>query len=307
MAAIDRLVTIGGKSVIQSEAFAPDCRYLKHFFGRENEQRLITASWMAGKNDLPLCPLLIGEPGVGKNRIIYELAQKTGRALYIFQGHEDVTAEDLACSVRFSDNDNKMMDYVLSPVVTAMLNGGIAFIDEIGKIRPRALALLVSALDERRYMDSNLLGERIQAHPGFRFIAATNTNDIHLLPEFILSRMRPQIHLGYPPREEIDMMIRNQCQGMNDEIDRLIDLFWILWVEYKGPNEAIAPRDAIYLFGWAAKLSAFEKQGGLQTLGNAGSAHPYDLQPDADYTGIRPEHLQQAFSRLFPTPNEPAV
>jgi len=28
------------------------------------------------------------------------------------------------------------MDYVLSPLVTAMLEGAICFIDEIGKIRP---------------------------------------------------------------------------------------------------------------------------------------------------------------------------
>jgi MoxR-like ATPase len=298
MAANSRTILIGNKTVFQSEAFSPDTGFFRNFVGREAELRLITAAWIAGKNSLPLSPMLIGEPGVGKNRIIYELAQKTGRQLYLFQGHEDVTAEDLACSVRFSDNNNSVMDYMLSPLVTAMYNGGICFIDEIGKIRPRALALLVSVLDERRYIDSTLLGERIYAHPAFRFVAATNTTDINLLPEFIISRMRPQIKLDYPSREEIDNIIRNQCAGMKKEVDRLIDLFWVLCSESNNIG-TIAPRDAIYLFGWAAKLSEFEASGGSKALEEAHIDHPYLLQKEQSYTGIKPEHLKQAFHKLF--------
>ena len=246
-----------------------------------------------------MSPLLIGEPGVGKNRLIYELAQKTGQQLYIFQGHEDVTTEDLACSVRFSDHSNSVMDYMISPLVTAMNTGGICFIDEIGKIRPRALALLVSVLDERRYIDSTLLGERIHAHQGFRFVAATNTTDINLLPEFILSRMRPQINIGYPSREEIDNIIRNQYKGMKKEVDRLIDLFWVLCSEYGGSAGTIAPRDAIYLFGWASKISAFEFSGGSKALKEAGAGNLYRLHEEQSYTGVKPEHLEQAFHKLF--------
>lgn len=298
MAANDRTISIGNKTVFQSEAFSPNPRFFSSFVGRESELRLITAAWIAGNHSLPLSPLLIGEPGVGKNRIIYELAQKTGRQLYLFQGHEDVTAEDLACSVRFSDNNNSVMDYMLSPLVTAMYNGGICFIDEIGKIRPRALALLVSVLDERRYIDSTLLGERIYAHPAFRFVAATNTTDINLLPEFILSRMRPQINLGFPPREEIDNIIQNQCSGLKKEVDRLIDLFWVLCSKNKNIG-AVAPRDVIYLFGWAAKLSEFEASGGSKALAEAWTDCPYLLQKEQSYTGIKPEHLEQAFHKLF--------
>jgi MoxR-like ATPase len=299
MTANDRKILIGTKTVFQSEPFNPESRFFNGFVGREPELRLITAAWIAGDYSLPMSPLLIGEPGVGKNRLIYELAQKTGRQLYIFQGHEDVTAEDLACSVRFSDHSNTVMDYMLSPLVTAMHNGGICFIDEIGKIRPRALALLVSVLDERRYIDSTLLGERIHAHAGFRFVAATNTTDINLLPEFILSRMRPQINIGYPPREEIDSIIRNQCKGMKKEVDRLIDLFWVLWMEYGGSSVTIAPRDAIYLFGCASKLSAFESSGGSKALGEARTDRPFQLQDEQSYTGIKPEYLEQAFHKLF--------
>jgi hypothetical protein len=295
----DRKISIQNKTVFQSEPFVAQTNFFNGFVGREPELRLITAAWIAGEFSLPMSPLLIGDPGVGKNRLIYELAQKTGRQLYIFQGHEDVTAEDLACTARFSDHSNSVMDYMLSPLVTAMYNGGICFIDEIGKIRPRALALLVSVLDERRYIDSTLLGERIHAHPGFRFVAATNTTDINLLPEFILSRMRPQINIGYPPKEEIDNIIRNQCKGVRKEVDHLIDLFWILWAENGGSIGAIAPRDAIYLFGWASKLSAFEMNGGSKALMEALPGQPYHLQGQQSFTGIKPEHLEKAFNKLF--------
>jgi hypothetical protein len=299
MAEEDNKISIRDKTVFQSEPFLPVTNFFNRFVGREPELRLITAAWIAGDFSLPMSPMLIGDPGVGKNRLIYELAQKTGRLLYILQGHEDVTAEDLACSVRFSDNSSNVMDYMLSPLVSAMINGGICFIDEIGKIRPRALALLVSVLDERRYIDSTLLGERIHAHPGFRFVAATNTADLTLLPEFIISRMRPQITVGYPPKEEIDNIIRDQCKGIKKEVDKLIDLFWILWTDHGGKIGAIAPRDAIYLFGWASKLSAFEMSGGTKALMDSRCDQPFRLKEEHSYTGIRPAHLKQAFQKLF--------
>lgn len=299
MAENESKLSIRGKTVYQSEPFSPRTEYFSRFTGRESELRLITAAWMASDLSLPMSPLLIGEPGVGKNRLIYELALKTGRQLYIFQGHEDVTSEDLACTVRFSDNSSSVMDYMISPLVTAMHNGGICFIDEIGKIRPRALALLVSVLDERRYIDSTLLGERIHAHPGFRFVAATNTADLNLLPEFIISRMRPQISVGFPPKEEIDSIIRDQCKGTRREVERLIDHFWMLWMDNGGQIGAIAPRDAIYLFGWASKLSSFENTGGSRLLAEAHNEKPF-LLLNEDFTNlIKPEHLEQAFQKLF--------
>ena len=294
-----RKIIINDKTVYQSEPFQPQNRYFTGFFGRETELGQLTAAWMAGDYALPMCPLFIGDPGTGKNRLIYEISRRTGRQLYIFQGHEDVTAEDLACTVRFSDHDNSVMDYVLSPLVTAMHNGGICFIDEIGKIRPRALALLVSVLDERTYIDSTLLGERIHAHPGFRFVAATNTTDLNLLPEFILSRLRPRITLGYPPKEEIDNIIRDQCKGIRNEVDKLIDLFWAMWIDHGGKPGGISPRDAIYLFGWASKLSSFDQTGGTHSLMEASHEKPYDLDWQHSFTGIKPEHLKLAFKILF--------
>jgi len=224
------------------------------------------------------------------------MANRTGKDLYIFQGHEDVTAEDLACSVRFSDEPGHRMDYVVSPLVTAMMNGGICFIDEIAKIRPRALALLVSVLDERRYIDSTLLGERVHANNGFRFVAATNTADLegNALPEFLRSRMRPVIPVGYPPREEIDQIVHKRYQQrlqgrLQNEVEPLLDSFWTLWGD-KGGSTAPTPRDVIHVFDLAFSLADY-------TL--LAERRPLPVEEGGIAPLVEVQHLRQAFEELY--------
>jgi MoxR-like ATPase len=282
------------KKVLASEPYRP--RSFSDFVGRLHESKMIAAAWIGGGGQPPLCPLLVGEPGVGKNRLVYELSRRTGLDLYIFQGHEDVTAEDMACTVRFSDEPGRTMDYVASPLVTAMHRGGICFIDEIGKIRPRALALLASVLDERRYIDSTLLGERVLAHPRFRFIAATNTGETNALPEFIRSRLRPVIEVGYPPKEEINQIIARQTEH-EPELDRLLQAFWDLFTGIKRPP---SPRDAIHLFALASSLRDYELSEAKPKLNGNGAHHPPRRSKAARQTcPISADHLGEAFRQLF--------
>ncbi len=281
----DRMMKVQGKTIQLSPPYqATHSRMV----ARENEMKKVLAAWMGRQNSSPLSPLLIGEPGVGKNRIVYECAALCNKDLYIFQGHEDVTAEDLICSVRFSDDPRRKMDYIVSPLVTAMLRGGVCFIDEIAKIRPRALAPLASILDERRYVDSVLLGERIHAHRGFRFVAATNTDDLDEtpLPEFIRSRTRPVIRVDYPERQEIDGILRSRFAEMETGGSALLDRFWELWGNQKISTPP-TPRDSIYIFGYALNLADFESLNGRQ---------PYNLDGNSVACAEMAErHLEKAF------------
>jgi MoxR-like ATPase len=292
-----KMIQIGQKRVFVSSPYQVSAAWATTLIGRQDEMEMITAAWMSGPNSMPLSPLLLGEPGVGKNRVVYELARRTGKDLFIFQGHEDVTAEDLACAVRFSDDAVRKMDYLISPLVTAMLVGGICFIDEIAKIRPRALALLVSVLDERRYIDSTLLGERVVAHPGFRFVAATNTADLegNALPEFLRSRMRPVISMGYPSREEIEQIVRFRHPRLKDQTATLMDHFWVEW-ERLNKDKPPTPRDAIYAFDLALSLADFEAVGGFAKCGPE-EAFSLDTKIIAD-TVHEEKHLKRALHEL---------
>jgi MoxR-like ATPase len=292
---MDTIRLNNNKKVFASEPYHPREGTRLNFVGRLHELKMITAAWIGGLAMPPLCPLLVGEPGVGKNRLVYELARRSRLDLYIFQGHEDVTAEDMACTVRFSDAPGGTMDYVVSPLVTAMHRGGICFIDEIGKIRPRALALLASVLDERRYIDSTLLGERVHAHPRFRFIAATNTGEVSGMPEFVRSRLRPLIQVGHPPKEEINEIISKQAADER-QLEKLVVSFWDL---FAGIKRAPSPRDAVHLFALAGSLRDYDlAEAKRQTSGN-GSDHRVLAEPLAESYPVTVEHLGEAFRQLF--------
>jgi MoxR-like ATPase len=296
-------MVIGQKTALTGYPYIPKVDLHSDIVDRMSEMRDITAAWMAGPNTLPMSPLLLGAPGVGKNRIVYELARMTGKDLFIFQGHEDVTAEDLACAVRFSDDPGKKMDYVLSPLVTAMATGQICFIDEIAKIRPRALALLVSVLDERRYIDSTLLGERIYAKDGFRFIAATNTADLigNTLPDFIGQRLRPVIQVDYPSAAVIDLIIKNQFPFLGDTVSTLTDHFWQLWHNQNSETPP-SPRDAIQIFNFTIGLSRFEDQYEEEGFKTSGTDQAISLHTDREEAFVSIAQLECAFNVFFSRP-----
>jgi MoxR-like ATPase len=286
---IDEMISIRGKRVLTFPSYIPTFNDNEGIIGREQELRLIQAAWIAQPGCSPMHPLLVGEPGVGKNRLVYELARITGKALYIFQAHDEAFPEDPFCAVRASDEVDRKIDYVLQSLATAMRQGGIGFIDEIGKLPHRAFAPLSSLLDERRYVDSNSLGERIEAHPGFRFIAATNSADLtrNGLPDFVQSRQRLTIPIGYPPRDEITRIIRSRFRRIGEDNEALIAQFWRLWSEARG-DEPVTPRDALYLFGLTSKLADLDAAGGRWV---EQSARPF-VTPET-------KHLEEAFRSLF--------
>lgn len=256
--------------------------------GREHEMNKVLAAWGISNNDLPMSPLLVGKPGIGKNKIVYSCSHICATDLYILQGHEDITAEDLVCTVRISDDRDKQVEYICSPLVSAMETGAICFIDEIGKIRARALAPLASLLDERRYIDSTLLGDRIYAHPAFRLIAATNTSDMDQsrLPDFIRSRLRPVITIDNPDRKELDAIITDRFSSQfNQNCAELIDEFWYLWHEHHQDSPP-TPRDSLLIFGYARKMADFEV---------CGNERPFSLRNREHDIQIMPEHIRKAF------------
>ena len=97
--------------------------------GQEELITQILAAWMViGEEDLPLNPRLIGKPGVGKTTLAYHAGRTLKRPVYLFQATMDTRPEDLIVTPVISDAGK--VRYMASPIVSAMIKGGIAVIDE---------------------------------------------------------------------------------------------------------------------------------------------------------------------------------
>lgn len=292
---MSKTIEINGKNVLLGEPYSAP---VVDLVGMEDYIKKILASWMAQESMLPLTPFLVGNAGIGKTRVVYECAKLTGKPFFIQQGREDLTGEDLVCMPRVSDDPEKKIDYILSNLGTALVMGGIYFADGICKLKPRALSVYESVLDDRRYVDSILLGERIYAHPGFRFIAATNPEDMsnHWLPEFMESRLKPVIHFGYPDRKETDEIIKTHYPALSKNGTELIDCFWSLWDSING-DKSPAPRDVLKVFSFAQNLAKVPQN--LADCEAVRKGFPFSLEIKGDPATLKVEHLERAFEIFY--------
>ena len=225
------------------------------FLGAENLIRACQAAWVSR-----LSFRLEGSPGGGKNALLYALSRDTHKPLYILQGHGDMEPQDLVCTPRLTVAPDGR--YVASPLVAAMLCGGICFLDEIGKLPERALSVLASVLDDRRVITSVLAGFSLHAHPSFRFCAAMNPADPPL-PDYIETRLRPRFTVNYPSASTLCRIISSRC---NETQSVLLEAFG----EWVADKELIAPRDAISIIEFAQGLATVD--GRQQTTPQAAAA-----------------------------------
>ena len=170
--------------------------------GQEEVMRQLLAAWLVvDPQDLPMNPRLLGKPGVGKTTLAYAAAKRLGREVYIMQATVDTRPEDLIV-MPVIEGASKLR-YVASPLVTAMLRGGVLILDEGNRMSEKSWASLAPLLDNRRYVESHVAGIKVKAHPLFRMVATMNDDASTFdLPEYIHSRLQPQILVDFPERHE---------------------------------------------------------------------------------------------------------
>lgn len=112
-----------------------------HWVGQEELVTQVLAAWLVlGKDDLPLSPRLLGKPGVGKTTLAYHAGKALHRPVYLFQATMDTRPEDLIVTPVISEAGK--IKYVGSSVVSAMIKGGVAIIDEGNRMSEKAGHLL---------------------------------------------------------------------------------------------------------------------------------------------------------------------
>lgn len=201
---------------------------------------------------MPLSPRLVGMPGIGKTTLAAAGAQQTKQDLYIYQCTADTRPEDLIVTPVLAENGK--IAYHASPLVTAIIRGGVCILDEGNRMNEKSWASLAPLLDHRRYVESIVAGITIKAHPDFRCAVTMNQDDSTFeIPDYILSRLQPTLNLGYPSREDELAILEYHLPFAEAQMLALTVEFLQAAHEYKLD---FSPRDGINLLRFAMKRLA---------------------------------------------------
>jgi MoxR-like ATPase len=221
--------------------------------GQEEVMRQLLAAWMVvDAQDVPMNPRLLGKPGVGKTTLAYAAGKRLGTDVYILQATVDTRPEDLIVTPVIEREGQ--LRYVASPLVTAMIRGGVAILDEGNRMSEKSWASLAPLLDTRRYVESIVAGIKIKADPNFRLVASMNDDASTFdLPEYIHSRLQPQIVLDFPERDEELRILKENLPFAEDSVLQYVTDFLQM---AHGADERYTVRDGINLARFASKLIA---------------------------------------------------
>jgi MoxR-like ATPase len=221
--------------------------------GQAELLRELLAAWLVvDDRDLPMNHRLLGKPGVGKTTLAYAAARELGREAYIFQATMDTRPEDLLVTPVISGEGQ--LRYVASPLVSAMIRGGVSILDEGNRMSEKSWASLAPLLDNRRYVESIVAGVKIRAHPDFRLVATMNDDaSTFEIPEYIHSRLQPQITLDFPERDEERRIIE---ENLPFAAEKILEYVTDFLQRAHAADERYTVRDGINIARFALKLAA---------------------------------------------------
>src|ERR1700721_2674570 len=221
--------------------------------GQEEVMRQLLAAWLVVDSaDVPMNPRLLGKPGVGKTTLAYAAAKRLNREVYIMQATVDTRPEDLLVTPVIEGQSK--LRYVASPLVTAMLRGGVVILDEGNRMSEKSWGSLAPLLDNRRYVESIVTGIKIKAHPHFRLVTTMNDDSSTFeLPEYIHSRLQPQILIDFPEKDEEYQILKENLPFADDQIRHYVTDFL---QAAQAADERYSVRDGINIARYAIKLKS---------------------------------------------------
>ncbi|VDM40573.1 unnamed protein product, partial [Toxocara canis] len=214
------LIRIGTSTVRRTEnsdrTMVPDVLFY------DNAQHMAVMSDMARDMELGSHLLLIGNQGVGKNKV-------TDRFLHLInRPRQDTTVQSLTVHSTVVDGRLVLED---SPLVRAAREGNVLVVDEADKAPLHVVAVLKSLLDigVMRLADGRIIeptdvsqGDRsIPLHPNFRIIMLANRPGFPFLGNDLFSILGDlfSVHIvDNPSRESEFNMLKQYAPNVDDEI-----------------------------------------------------------------------------------------
>jgi MoxR-like ATPase len=224
-----------------------------NWIGQREVLKQMLACWIVvHEKDLPLTPRIIGTPGIGKTTLAIAGARLRKQDLYIYQCTADTRPEDLLVTPVLAESGK--IKYHASPLVTAMLRGGICLLDEGNRMNEKSWASLAPLLDHRRYVESIVAGITIKAHADFRCAVTMNDDESTFeIPDYILSRLQPTLPLGHPDRADEMAILHYHLPFADDE---MLNLTVEFLQESHGLKLDFSTRDGINVLRYAMKRLA---------------------------------------------------
>ena len=230
------------------------------WIGQDEVLKQIQACWMVvSEKDFPLSPRITGMPGTGKTTLAMVAANKRKQPLYIFQCTSDTRPEDLLITPVLSEQGK--ISYHASPLVCAMIEGGICILDEGNRMNEKSWASLAPLLDHRRYVESIIAGVKIHAHSEFRACVTMNNDESTFeIPDYILSRLQPTLKMTMPNYQDELAILKYHLPFSEEELLRMTTDF--LQKSHQLDLD-FSPRDGIHILQYALKRIAQEKDNPL--------------------------------------------
>ena len=190
--------------------------------------------------------------GIGKTTLAIAGARVRKQELYIYQCTADTRPEDLLVTPVLAESGK--IAYHASPLVTAMIRGGICILDEGNRMNEKSWASLAPLLDHRRYVESIVAGITIRAHRDFRCAVTMNEDESTFeIPDYILSRLQPTLTLGHPAREDELAILKYHLPFADDQ---LLNLTVEFLQQAHSLNLDFSTRDGINVLRFALKRLA---------------------------------------------------
>src|SRR5262245_40382491 len=226
------------------------------WIGQGEILKQLLACWMVvNQKDLPLTPRLIGAPGIGKTALGIAGAQAFGRELYIYQCTADTRPEDLLVTPVLAESGK--IAYHASPLVTAMVRGGVCILDEGNRMNEKSWASMAPPFDQRRCVVSIVAAITINAHADFRATVTMNQDEsTYEIPDYILSRLQPTLTLSFPNRQDEMAILQYHLPFAADDM-------LAMTVEFLQQSHQLkldfSPRDGLNLLRFAMKRLAQDR------------------------------------------------